>query len=174
MEEPTFESKANVKKSGMVIPLSFAGVFIVGVVVGIVLAPVLRGSSAGQTLSTEAYNAVAKDLSWQGVGGENDPNRKLGTFFDVYLGTVLTDPHTGMTLYVNRVGSCGGECLTQWKPYLADGKVELGNLSTVVRNDSGELQYAWQGQLLYTYVYDTKPGDVLGDGVGNAWSVVRP
>jgi predicted lipoprotein with Yx(FWY)xxD motif len=57
-------------------------------------------------------------------------------------------------------------CLSFWHPLLAPketkptGKVPLGT----VRRPNGALQVAYRGEPLYTFVQDTKRGDVKGEG----------
>lgn len=106
----------------------------------------------------------------------NYRNKALGLTIDQNIGTYFTEPSAGMTLYVMRDGGeCTSSCLTNWTPYLASEKVSNDQLTTVVRSDSGKLQYAWHGKGLYTYKGDAKPGDVLGDGFDyTKWIIARP
>jgi predicted lipoprotein with Yx(FWY)xxD motif len=78
----------------------------------------------------------------------------------------------GMTLYslsVERKGKfiCTTQmCLSLWKPLtVAKGVVATGaaHLSVVKRPD-GRRQVAYRGGPLYTFVQDTRPGDVKGNG----------
>lgn len=103
-------------------------------------------------------------------------NKVLGLTIDKTIGAYFTEPDSGMTLYVLKAGSeCTGACLKNWKPYDAPAEITDGQLSVFARSDSGELQYAWQGRGLYTYVGDERPGDVLGDGFdSSSWTIARP
>ena len=54
-----------------------------------------------------------------------------------------------------------------------DAKAD-GPYTIVVRDDGGK-QWAYKGKPLYTWIKDTKPGDISGDGVaGNAWHIAIP
>ncbi len=87
----------------------------------------------------------------------------------------------GMTLYTfdrDTPGSgksvCNGPCATNWPPLMAAaGATASGDYSIVTRDDGGK-QVAYKGKPLYFWAKDTKPGDKTGDGVINAWHVVRP
>ncbi|HVJ75256.1 MAG TPA: hypothetical protein VNB03_14635 [Casimicrobiaceae bacterium] len=90
---------------------------------------------------------------------------------------VLTDAE-GRTLYTfdpdTAVSSrCNGGCAAAWPPFAtAEGAKPASGYSIVVRNDGGR-QWAIDGKPLYRFAGDTKPGDVLGDGHGGAWHVVK-
>jgi predicted lipoprotein with Yx(FWY)xxD motif len=97
---------------------------------------------------------------------------------DSAKGKVLTDPK-GMTLYIfdkdaDGKSVCNGACATNWPPLMAasDAKAE-GNYTIVTRDDGGK-QWAYKGKPLYTWVKDTKPGDVSGDGVNSVWHIAMP
>jgi len=86
-----------------------------------------------------------------------------------------------MTLYVfdrDATGSgksvCNGGCATNWPPLMAPpGAQAIGDWSVITRDD-GASQWAYKGRPLYYWVKDGKPGDMTGDGVGNAWRTARP
>ena len=41
--------------------------------------------------------------------------------------------------------------------------------------DDGSKQWAYKGKPLYTWIKDTKPGDISGDGfLNNAWHIAMP
>jgi hypothetical protein len=103
-----------------------------------------------------------------------DRNRDtLGVRIDAELGRFFTEPATGHTLYVKAGEDCSGACLDDWIPYLANEAVEDGGaFGTVVREDTGELQYTWNGQSLYTYVLDTT-NTTLGT-TEEGWQLARP
>ena len=98
------------------------------------------------------------------------------------LGTFLTGPN-GMTLYTHAgdtptSSACTGACATAWPPLtvVAGGQATAGAgvtgmLGTLIRAD-GTTQVTWQGQPLYYWQSDTKPGDATGDGV-NGFSVAK-
>ncbi len=92
------------------------------------------------------------------------------------FGTVLVNS-AGMALYTygpnngGTVNMCTGPCLQAWPavtvppgttPTLASGVT--GTLATAKQSDGTE-QVTYNGQLLYTFVSDTSPGQVTGNGV---------
>ena len=90
------------------------------------------------------------------------------------LGNYLTNA-SGRTLYVTTKTECAGECLAIWPQYAAAEEVleQGGLLSTKLNNDTGDLQYAWNGEFLYYYAQDQKPGDVFGHGINGVWSLAQ-
>ena len=92
-------------------------------------------------------------------------------------GEVLTTPE-GMTVYTfdkdkKGVSNCNADCAKMWPPLMAEkGAKPTGNLTIVKRSD-GTVQWADEGQPLYTYAEDKKPGDVNGDNVGSVWHVAK-
>ena len=98
---------------------------------------------------------------------------------DSEKGKVLTD-QKGMTLYVfdkDEAGksACNGPCATNWPPLMAVGDAKSEADYTVIIRDDGSKQWAYKGKPLYTWVKDTKPGDISGDGVAaNTWHIARP
>ncbi|MBI1999027.1 MAG: hypothetical protein HYS74_00015 [Parcubacteria group bacterium] len=86
----------------------------------------------------------------------------------------LTDTR-GIALYTTTLAKCTGDCLRIWPPYYADVSVSDGDrVGTVRRTDTGQLQYTWNGQLLYYFNEDKAIGDTKGDRVNNAWFLARP
>ncbi len=94
------------------------------------------------------------------------------------LGKVLSDEN-GMTLYTfdkdeSGMSNCNDKCAGNWPPLMASGETKaMGDFAVVTRKD-GSKQWALKGMPLYTWVKDTKPGDVTGDGVGDVWHVAVP
>ena len=98
---------------------------------------------------------------------------------DSASGPILVDDH-GMSLYIfdkdaPGVSTCTDACAENWPPALeADGDAMAdGDFSLVARAD-GSSQWAYKGMPLYTWVKDTAPGDVSGDGVNEVWHLARP
>ena len=88
-------------------------------------------------------------------------------------GLYLVHPDTGMTFYTTP-GECVGECLVRWPPHTAKQAFEDGSIGTTLRSDTGEYQYTWKGEALYTFTDDEFPNSVLGDGFKDVWSIARP
>lgn len=106
-------------------------------------------------------------------------NTTVKTTNDPDLGTFLTDDE-GMTLYIFEkdtpgTSACNDTCAETWPPLTAEDSFTLpedvpGEL-TVISRDDGSTQIAYNGQPLYSYAADTKPGDTFGEGVGDVWYV---
>lgn len=91
----------------------------------------------------------------------------------------LTDKN-GMSLYTFdkdtvEKSHCNAGCAALWPPLLVqDGDTKPDAYSTFKRND-GNLQWAYNGQPLYTWVKDQKPGDKTGNGVKGVWHLaIKP
>jgi predicted lipoprotein with Yx(FWY)xxD motif len=87
-----------------------------------------------------------------------------------------------MTLYVDENDkpgkpACTGPCLQAWPPLVAPATPTYGagvtasKYSTVTLSD-GTKQLAVNGFPLYTWMNDTKPGDVTGQGVNHFYAVM--
>ncbi|WP_404289414.1 hypothetical protein [Glutamicibacter arilaitensis] len=100
------------------------------------------------------------------------------------LGDVVVDAN-GMTLYYftkdtegATTSACTGECLVNWpiatttsdSPTLEGVTGEVGTIPS----PEGEMHLTLNGMPLYTFIKDTKAGDVTGQGVGDVWYVVAP
>ena len=97
--------------------------------------------------------------------------------------TILTDAH-GMTLYYFTPDAptklaCSGDCAQAWPPLLSTGSdtptstTSLPGTLSVLKDANGS-QVEYNGYLLYTYIKDTVPGTVTGQGVGKVWYVATP
>lgn len=101
-----------------------------------------------------------------------------GTTRDTSAGKVLTDAN-GMTLYVYDEdipdrSNCTGLCAFAWPPVKAPADAQPKGGFTVIHRGGGELQWAYEGKPLYTYMLDFEPGDVKGDGADGTWHVAKP
>jgi predicted lipoprotein with Yx(FWY)xxD motif len=102
------------------------------------------------------------------------------------FGRVLFDGR-GRALYLftrerSSTPRCYGDCAVAWPPFLTRGKpsalrgVRSSLLGTTRRRD-GSRQVTYDGQPLYYYVGDRKPGQILCQDVdefGGTWLVVAP
>ena len=99
---------------------------------------------------------------------------------DTSIGQVFATSD-GMTLYTfdkdeSGVSNCYDQCAANWPPFMAaSGAMADGDWTLVTRKD-GSMMWAYDGMPLYTFVKDTKPGDVNGDGVASVWhaALVNP
>ncbi|MCU1776024.1 COG4315 family predicted lipoprotein [Pseudomonas sp. 14P_5.3_Bac1] len=97
---------------------------------------------------------------------------------DSAKGKVLVDSQ-GMTLYTFAKDSagksaCNGQCLANWPAFTAQAAAKEADGYSVITRDDGSRQWAYKGQALYTWVKDSKPGDITGDGVGGNWNLAKP
>lgn len=89
----------------------------------------------------------------------------------------------GMTLYTFKkdtpgVSACEGACVDNWPLYFrekiaAKDGLAAADFGTITRSD-GKSQTTYKGMPLYYFIKDAKPGDTLGQGVKDAWSVAIP
>lgn len=99
-------------------------------------------------------------------------------------GSIVVDAK-GMSLYFftkdtkdSGTSACTGSCLVQWPPLTtASGSPAAegvtGKLGTISTPD-GKKQVTLNGMPLYYFAKDTKPGDILGQGVGGVWYLSDP
>ncbi len=97
-----------------------------------------------------------------------------------YTDGIMTNS-AGMTLYTfdkdaafSGKSVCNGACAKNWPPFMAGAGDQAGGDWSIVVRDDGSRQWAFDGGPLYLWSKDQKPGDMTGDGFGNAWRVVRP
>ena len=93
-----------------------------------------------------------------------------------YQNRILTSTN-GMTLYVSsrdsfRKSNCTDQCEKNWPPYKASPSDYNSGDFTTMKRDDGSLQWTFEGQPLYFFVKDAKPGDRTGHGIQGAWSVL--
>ncbi len=128
--------------------------------------------------SSCAAIATALGLLVAGCAQTVATSKNLGQAHDTAPGPVLVAPD-GMTLYTydkdgDGISNCSGFCAVAWPPLLADDNAEATDSFTVIARSGGDPQWAYNGQPLYLYIGDSKPGDVDGDGVDGVWRVARP
>lgn len=91
---------------------------------------------------------------------------------------IFADEH-GKSLYTfdkDQPGksNCMGFCAVFWPPLVAkEGSKASGHWS-LVRRDSGAMQWAYDGSPLYTYRVDVRQSDVSGDGADGVWHLAKP
>ena len=100
-------------------------------------------------------------------------------------GAVLTDAK-GHTLYwfaidTPTMSKCTGSCATYWPPVVGKPTAAAGTslphaLGSITRSN-GQVQATYDGHPLYTYVGDTAPGQLKGNGQnlsGGLWWAATP
>lgn len=122
--------------------------------------------------------------SGYGAGGAAATTKSAATVTtadNARLGKILVAAN-GMTLYVfdkdtANTSSCYDTCAKNWPPLTVTGGAPVGDgitgaLATTDRTD-GSKQVTLGGKPLYFYAADKQAGDVVGDGVGGVWHVVK-
>lgn len=103
---------------------------------------------------------------------------------DSPLGRIVVDGKKMTAYYFTKdtpgsgKSACAGPCLQAWPPITAFSDTPLvegvsGKVGTITLPD-GSRQITVGGRPLYLFTKDTKPGDVLGQGVNKAWYVLGP
>jgi predicted lipoprotein with Yx(FWY)xxD motif len=88
----------------------------------------------------------------------------------------------GRALYVftpdpSGSSSCFDECADNWPPLAAPvtaGAGVDGMIGEFERSDDWGRQVTYNGAPLYFFIADAAPGEINGEGVGDAWFLARP
>jgi len=136
-----------------------------------------RPTKTDQTTSTNTKKEEKSSSSKQSRGA------KIMLASSDY-GKILVDVR-GITLYLftkeKGKSECYDECAQQWPPFItgsnpsADTGLDQDLVGTTKRKD-GTTQITYKGHPLYYYIGETKPGEVLCQGVeefGGIWYVVN-
>lgn len=83
----------------------------------------------------------------------------------------------GKTLYTfdldmgSTTSKCKGDCAEVWPPYIltAEEKATLAQPFGSIERTNKKLQLTYNGQPLYTYIFDRTEGDDKGENVGGVW-----
>ena len=100
-------------------------------------------------------------------------------------GETYMQTSTGMALYVfDQDRTTGGEpapstcydkCSNFWPPFTAAADAQPHGDWTVQTRKDGTKQWAYKNRPLYTFVRDTQPSHIEGNGFnGNKWHVAEP
>lgn len=136
------------------------------------VAAALAGCSSG-SLGPDKHAGLTSSVERTPPGADYAPSRTAPRT----IGRVVTT-QIGETLYTfdrdqDGKSNCYDNCARQWPPLIAtDSAKPYWRMSLTSRTD-GRRQWAYDGKPLYTYVGDTKLGDIKGDNVGDAWHVIR-
>ncbi|MCH8297286.1 MAG: hypothetical protein IH873_04405 [Chloroflexi bacterium] len=114
-------------------------------------------------------------------GGAVYTNAPVNASENSEQGTILTDA-AGRSLYLftkdqGSVSFCTGGCALAWPPLItvedpAPGEgVSAARIGTAARQD-GSKQVTFDGNPLYYFAKDEKPGDAMGQDVGGVWFVI--
>jgi predicted lipoprotein with Yx(FWY)xxD motif len=133
-----------------------------------------------KTIAIAALGALAVA---SGFAAHAEMSRRLPTTIKLEstkLGNVYATSD-GMTVYEfkkdhphSHKSTCYGECATLWPPIAAPAGFKPFKPWGIAIRKGGEKELTYQGYPLYTWVKDTKPGDVTGQGVKGVWRVAKP
>ena len=96
------------------------------------------------------------------------------------IGTVYANAK-GMTVYEfkkdvphSHKSACYGACAKLWPPVVTPTVFKPMKPWGIAKRKDGAKQITYEGYPLYTWIKDTKPGDITGQGVKGLWRVVMP
>jgi predicted lipoprotein with Yx(FWY)xxD motif len=69
--------------------------------------------------------------------------------------------------------NCNGQCAAVWPPLVAQEDDKSSAPFNKIERSDGSFQWTLNGQPLYTWVGDQKPGDITGDGVKGVWHLAK-
>jgi predicted lipoprotein with Yx(FWY)xxD motif len=148
--------------------------------VALVLLLAACGSDSNDNSSTSGDNGnSSRTTEMDESAADSDAIVKTA---DTDLGEVWVTKD-GMTVYgftadMNGTSSCTDACAQNWPPVAVDGSTLPAGLDdaifSVITRPDGSYQLAAKNQPLYTFAMDEAPGDTNGQGVINAWWVVKP
>jgi predicted lipoprotein with Yx(FWY)xxD motif len=139
----------------------------------------------GERLYLNADDEDPQDLRGHGVDGAHavilEPPPGTPAWMTIQradLGWVFADRH-GMTVYapdtaqqIETAQTCPASCMAAyWRPVLADPEEKPVGRWTIVATASGERQWTFNGQPLYTHTRDAKPGDIVGNSFAVGYSI---
>jgi predicted lipoprotein with Yx(FWY)xxD motif len=156
-------------------------------------APILAGGVA--LLAACGSSASPSSSAPPATGGSSSPatSQQGGTTASTVTitthstgkGTVLATA-SGKTIYwfaidTPTTSNCNGVCISYWPPVLGNAVAASGTtlphgFGTITRSD-GKVQVTYNGHPLYTYVSDTAPGQISGNGLnisGGLWYAMTP
>ncbi len=68
---------------------------------------------------------------------------------------------------------CDPKCERLWPPLFAEANARPHGPFTIARSSDGRPMWAWEGKPLYRWLSDRKRGSAGGDGVADAWFLVK-
>ena len=115
-------------------------------------------------------------------GGAVYTNAPVNAAVHAELGNILVDA-AGRSLYLytkdeRNVSNCSGGCALAWPPLITIADpvpgpgVSAASIGTITRED-GSKQVTFDGDPLYYFAADEKPGDAVGQNRGEVWFVIN-
>jgi predicted lipoprotein with Yx(FWY)xxD motif len=146
---------------------------VTGLAAAVLLVAACSSSASSPSSSSPSAGAAASATS--SSSGSTLMSRTIN-------GTQVLTNSAGYTLYwfgpdTSTTSKCNGSCVTYWPPVKGPataGSGVTGTLGTITRSN-GVKQETYDGHPLYTYVGDTAPGQVKGNGLnlsGGVWHEV--
>jgi predicted lipoprotein with Yx(FWY)xxD motif len=94
---------------------------------------------------------------------------------------VLLADSFGKTLYTfdldlgSGTSRCKGDCAEVWPPYILtdEEKAHLALPFGAIERSNRKLQLTYDGQPVYTYIFDRAMGDDKGDNIGGVWHYIE-
>jgi predicted lipoprotein with Yx(FWY)xxD motif len=155
-------------------------------IAGLALAALALAGCSGSGGAGSAASAPASPSQSSGGASASSPAGDTLKTASSPLGHIVVDAN-GMTVYYFKkdtkgesAATCTGACATYWPPVTTSGMPKLTGVSGTVgtiAGPNGAKQVTIDGLPIYTYVGDSKPGDVAGqgsNGFGAKWWVVAP
>jgi predicted lipoprotein with Yx(FWY)xxD motif len=97
------------------------------------------------------------------------------------LGFVNAQSHTvyvfDADLATPGASACNGQCAAVWPSVPGTANTAYPAPFTSITRSDGTLQLAYAGRPLYTYIADSAPGSIAGNGItsfGAVWHIARP
>lgn len=147
------------------------------------------GSPGTTTTASPAATSAAPSAGMSASAGQGAASSTAAAAVDLKTasssaGNIVVDA-AGMSVYYftkdvkdSGTSACTAACLAAWPPLLttratptAEGVT--GTLGTIT-TPAGAKQVTLNGLPLYYFAKDTKPGDVLGQGVNDVWYLASP
>ena len=126
-------------------------------------------AAVGVTMATASVAAMPTSSALARTGSMGNPAKVIVKVVAVSgFGSILeTKKH--LPLYTDGSPPCTGGCLTIWPPLLMPGKktIPLGVSGLGTMPFGTGLQVTYNGQPLYTFIYDMKRKPPTGNGVQN-------
>jgi len=140
------------------------------------------GSSGSPSASSSHTNAAPPSVS---TTPQSNASSATIMTHSTSKGTVLTNAQ-GRTLYWFAIdtptkSNCNGSCASFWPPVkgpvvAGSGVTLMHGFGTITRSD-GSVQATYEGHPLYTYIGDSAPGQINGNGKnlsGGLWWAMTP
>ena len=102
----------------------------------------------------------------------------VASFADAMMAGGMMVDEKGMTLYTfdkdaDGKSACYDACAAMWPAYLGKADAKLTEGWTLVDRTDKTKQWAYDGKPVYFFANDKAKGDMMGDGMGGKWHVIK-